>query len=168
MKNYKVISLITLLVLLVLGGAAAGFFFICLRHGISVGGFDVAGEYTSIPMGTSTYLGWIYLLIAIASVIAIISVCWILYVLFKTHPGRAIAILSVIASVPLTFSICLLLASPEQVNILGFEGGGVAGFAARLSEACLYETYLYVTVAFAVLVWAVVHFIKGGIFRVIK
>lgn len=148
-KIYKIIPKVTLLILCAIGIAAALAFFISHFLGKSVGTLEVAGDFLAIPEFTSTFLCWIYILIALAVIVAVISIVIVLKEMFKTHPYMAIAIIAAIISVPLFFALCYwLLSNPGEL------------FEERLSDACIYETYIYVGVALVTLFWGMIHSIR--------
>ena len=53
--------------------------------------------------------------------------------------------------------ICWLLGSPEKVQIIGYEGTDNVGNMARLSDACLYLTYILTLGTLITLVWGVIY-----------
>ena len=156
MKNYKLFPKITLWALLGLGVM----FIIMFFRGGNSGTHEVAGDILSIPRFTDPYLIWAYILVALATVAAIVSVVMLLVQVFKKDKKKGFMVLAILfAYLYLIPQICWALASPAEVNIIGYEGSDNAGTMARLSDAMLYWTYFAVWSTFVVLVWAIIKII---------
>ncbi len=156
MKNYKLFPKITLWALLGLGVM----FIIMFFRGGNSGTHEVAGDILNIPRFTDPYLIWAYILVALAMVAAIVSVVVLLVQVFKKDKKKGFMVLAILfAYLYLIPQICWALASPAEVNIIGYEGSDNAGTMARLSDAMLYWTYFAVLSTFVVLVWAIIKII---------
>ncbi|MBR1381620.1 MAG: hypothetical protein IJ554_04020 [Paludibacteraceae bacterium] len=154
MKNYKLIPQITLWVLLLLGIIVTVMFYV----GGSAGALEVAGDFLDIPRFTDLFLTWNYILVIGAILITLVFVCIGLVKLFKVNPKRAIAILCIFVTfIYIIPQICYLLASPEKVEIIGYEGTDNVGFMARMSEAVIYWVYFMVTATVGTLIWGIIH-----------
>ncbi len=138
MQNYKKISQITLWVLLGVG------ILVCLLFyaGGSQGSLEVAGDFLDIPKFTDLMLNWNYILFGLACVCTLGFVCWEFVKTLKTDPKKAIRQLVVVIAFIALILICWALGSPEKINIIGYEGTDNVGTMARLSDACIYLSYI--------------------------
>ena len=132
--------------------ATAMFFF-----GGSEGSLEVAGDFLDIPKFTDVLLYWIYALVALVILATFGFVLAKLVETFKVDPKRGItSVLVVVAAVGLC-ALCWFLGSPEQIDILGYEGTDNVGNMARMSDAIMYLVYILTISTVAALVWGVIY-----------
>ncbi|MCQ2342949.1 MAG: hypothetical protein MJZ75_05620 [Paludibacteraceae bacterium] len=154
MKDYKMIPKISLWVLMGLGIICSVMFFFL---GGSEGQLEVAGDFLEIPYFTNLFLTWNYILVALVCLVTLAVVVWEFVKLYKVDSKKALRSLFVVVGFVALIVICWMLASPEEVKILGYEGTDNVGGMARLSGACLLLTYILVVATVVALVWGVVH-----------
>lgn len=140
MKNYKLISQITMWILLVLGVAAIAAFFL----GGSAGSLEVAGDYLDIPKFSDLFLVWVYILLGIVVLVTLLFVLVEFGKMFKTDAKKALTSLGVVAAFIGVAVLCWVLGSPEKIDIIGYEGTDNQGFWAQLSDAVIYMCYTLV------------------------
>ena len=138
MQNYKLISKITLWVLLAIGIIVSIMFY----AGGSQGSLEVAGDFLDIPKFSDLMLNWNYILFALACICTLGFVCREFVKTLITDAKKAIRQLAVVIAFVLLIIICWSLGSPDKVNIIGYEGTDNVGNMARLSDACIYLTYI--------------------------
>jgi len=154
MKDYKVLPKIALWALLGIGIICTIMFFFL---GGSEGDIEVAGELLSIPYFTNLFLFWNYILVLLVILVTLGVVVWEFFKLLKSDQKKAIRSLIVVVCFIALVVACWLIGSPEEVKILGYEGTDNIGNMARLSDACMYLTYVLVLATVVTLVWGVVH-----------
>ena len=153
MKNYKLFPKVTIWVLMIVGIIATAMFF----FGGSEGSLEVAGDFLDIPKFTDVLLYWIYALVALVILATFGFVLAKLVETFKVDPKRGItSVLVVVAAVGLC-ALCWFLGSPEQIDILGYEGTDNVGNMARMSDAIMYLVYILTISTVAALVWGVIY-----------
>ncbi len=138
MKNYKLISKITLWVLMIIGIICGVMFYLPY----SEGSIEVAGDFLDIPKYTDLFLTWNYVLVGIACLVTLYFVIVKFISTFRTNPKRALKSLAVVVGFVALIIVCWALGSDAQVNIVGYEGTDNVGFMAHLSDSCLYLTYI--------------------------
>ncbi|MCR4665051.1 MAG: hypothetical protein K5660_06770 [Paludibacteraceae bacterium] len=138
MQKYKLISKITLWVLLAVGIVVSFLFY----AGGSQGSLEVAGDFLNIPKFTDMMLYWNYTLFGLACLATLAFVCVQFVKTLKSDPKKAIRQLAVVIAFILLIVVCWSLGSPEKVNIIGYEGSDNVGTMAKLSDACIYLTYI--------------------------
>ncbi len=153
MKNYKLISQITMWVLLALGVVVVAMFFL----GGSAGSLEVAGDYLDIPKFSDLFLTWVYILLAIVVLVTLFFVCVGQVNLFKTDKKKAIRTLCVIVGFIVLCAACWFLGSPEKIDIIGYEGTDNQGTWAQLSDAVIYMCYALVAGTLVTMCWGLVH-----------
>ena len=151
MKDYKLISKICLAVLFVVGLIVSIMFYV----GGANGSMEVAGDFLDIPRFSDLYLSWNYALVVLGSACFIGSLCMLIAHLWNTNRTNAIILISAIVGLVLLFVICWFIGSPVEVKIIGYEGGDNVGSMARLSDACLYMTYVLVIATICALAWGI-------------
>ena len=153
MKDYKSISKIALLTLMAIGVIVSILFYV----GGSEGSLEVAGDFLDIPRFTNLFLIWNYILLALVCCITLGVVCWEFSKLYKVDKKKATRSLGVVVGFICLLLICWFLGSPAEVKIIGYEGADNVGNMARLSDACLYLTYILTVATIGALVWGVIH-----------
>lgn len=138
MQSYKLISKITLWVLLAVGICVSLLFYV----GGSQGSLEVAGDFLDIPKFTDLMLNWNYILLALVCLCTLGFVCWEFVKTLKSDPKKAIRQLAAVIAFVVLVLVCWSLGSPEKVNIIGYEGADNVGNMARLSDACIYLSYI--------------------------
>ena len=138
MQNYKLISKITLWILLALGICVSLMFYV----GGSEGSLEVAGDFLDIPKYTNLMLYWNYILLGLVCICTLGFVCWQFVKTLMTDTKKAIRQLVVVLVFVALVVVCWMLGSPEEVHIVGYEGTDNVGSMARLSDACLYMSYI--------------------------
>jgi hypothetical protein len=154
MKDYKKIPRIALWVLMGLGIIASVMFFLPVYEGAT---FMVAGDELQVPLYTNLFLTWIYILICLVCVVTIAVVIWEFIKTAKVDMKRAMNQLCIVLGFVALIVLCWLLGSPEKVHIIGYEGVDNVGNMARLSDACLYLTYILTLGTLVTLVWGVIY-----------
>ena len=152
MKDYKKISKLSLWVLLAIGIVASILFF----AGGSNGSLEVAGDFLPIPKFTSMFLFWNYILVALVCLITLAVVVWEFVKTYKVDKIQALKKLAVVVGFVLLLVVCWFVGSPEKVDIIGYEGTDNEGAMARLSDACLYVTYVLVIATIATMAWGII------------
>lgn len=149
MKDYKLISKICLWVLFAAGLIVSIMFFV----GGADGSMEVAGDFLDIPRFSDLYLSWNYVLVVLGSVCFIGSLGMLIAHLWHTNRSNAIILITAIIGLALLFVVCWFLGSPAEVKIVGYEGGDNVGAMARLSDACIYMTYILVVMTVCAMAW---------------
>lgn len=152
MKDYKKISKLSLWVLLAIGIVASVLFF----AGGSNGSLEVAGDFLPIPKFTSMFLFWNYILVALVCLVTLAVVVWEFVKTYKVDKIQALKKLAVVVGFVLLLVVCWFVGSPEKVDIIGYEGTDNVGAMARLSDACLYVTYVLVIATIATMAWGII------------
>jgi len=154
MKDYKKIPRITLWVLLALGIIASVLFYVGGNEAV---GLEVAGDELAIPRFSNLFLIWNYILVFLVCAVTIAVVIWEFVKTAKVDMKRAINQLCVVLGFVALIVFCWLIGSPEKVHIIGYEGTDNVGGMARLSDACLYLTYILTCGTLVTLVWGVIY-----------
>ncbi len=153
MNNYKSIAKLSLWVLLGIGIAISIAFFACG----SEGSLEVAGDFLPIPKFTSIFLFWNYILVALVCLVTLAVVIKNFIDTMKVDRKKAFTSLGVVVAFVAVVLVCWVLGSPEKIDIIGYEGTDNVGTMARMSDACLYLTYILVIATIASMVWGVIH-----------
>ena len=153
MKNYKLVPKVTLWVLMLVGIIATAMFF----FGGSEGSLEVAGDFLDIPKFTNVLLYWIYALVVLVILVTFGFVIAKLVETFKVDPKRGLTSVGVVLGAIALCVLCWFLGSPEEVEILGYEGTDNVGNMARMSDAIMYLVYILTASTVAALVWGVIY-----------
>ena len=153
MKNYKLFPKVTLWVLMLVGIVATALFFL----GGSEGSLEVAGDFLDIPKFTNVLLYWIYALVVLVILVTFGFVLAKLVETFKVDPKRGLVSVGVVLGAVALCALCWFLGSPEEVEILGYEGTDNVGAMARMSDAIMYLVYILTASTVAALVWGVIY-----------
>ena len=153
MKDYKLIPKITLWVLIGLGVIASVLFYLPCSEGT----LEVAGDFLNIPRFSNLFLVWNYILVCLVVLITLGVVCWEFVKTYKVDKKRALNQLFVVLGFVVLVVVCWLLGSSSEVKIIGYEGQDNVGPMAKLSDACLYLTYILTCATLIALVWGVIH-----------
>jgi len=154
MKDYKKVPGIALWALMILGIVCSIMFFFL---GGSEGQLEVAGDFLEIPYFTNLFLVWNYILVALVCLVTLAVVVWEFTKLYKVDKKKAMRGLFVVIGFIALIAICWMLGSTDEIKIIGYEGTDNAGNMARLSDACMYLTYILVLATIVTLVWGVMH-----------
>jgi hypothetical protein len=154
MKDYKKIPRITLWVLLAMGIIASVMFYVGGNEAV---GLEVAGDELAIPRFSNLFLIWNYILVFLVCAVTIAVVIWEFVKTAKVDMKRAINQLCVVLGFIALIVFCWLVGSPEKVHIIGYEGTDNVGGMARLSDACLYLTYILTICTIGTLIWGVIY-----------
>lgn len=119
------------------------------------------GDEFSEPNHTNMLLYWTYFLAILAVAITLVVSVIAYAKLFMAKPKKAISILAILVAFALIFVISWFVASPEKINIIGYEGTDNVGNWARYSEMCLYVCYVLA-------IGAVLAVLGSSIFKAIK
>ena len=141
MKNYSLISKVTLWVLLAIGIIISAMVF---RGGNEAVGLEVAGDELAVPKFTNLFLNWNYILLCLAILVTLIFVVIGFCRQWKADKKKAMFSLCVLIAFVLLFVICWFLGSPEKIQIIGYEGTDNQGFWAQLSDMMMYASYALV------------------------
>ena len=153
MKNYKLFPKVTLWVLMVVGIIATAMFF----FGGSEGSLEVAGDFLDIPKFTNVLLYWIYALVVLVILVTFGFVIAKLVETFKVDPKRGLVSVGVVLGAVALCALCWFLGSPEEVEILGYEGTDNVGAMARMSDAIMYLVYILTASTIVALIWGVIY-----------
>ncbi len=137
MKNYKLIPQITLWVLMALGVVVMLMFFFSGSEGT----MEVAGDYLDIPKHANLMLYWNYILVSLVCLVTLVFVVVKFVSQLMTDTKKALVSLSVVLMFVALVVICWFAGSPEQINIIGYEGTDNVGTMAQMADACMYLTY---------------------------
>lgn len=153
MKDYKLIPKIALWSLMGIGVIISILFYLP----VSEGTLEVAGDFLNIPRFSNLFLIWNYLLVCLVVLITLGVVCWEFVKTYKVDKKKALNSLYVVLGFIALIVICWLLGSSAEVKIIGYEGTDNVGSMAKLSDACLYLTYILTCATIVALVWGVIH-----------
>ena len=153
MKNYKLIPKVTLWILMAVGIIASVMFFV----GGSEGSLEVAGDFLDIPKFTDILLYWNYVLVGLVILVTFGFVIAKLVETFKVDPKRGLTSVGVIIAAIGLCVLCWFLGSPEEVEILGYEGTDNVGAMARMSDAIMSLTYILTASTVVALIWGVIY-----------
>ena len=153
MKNYKLVPKVTLWVLMLVGIIATAMFF----FGGSEGSLEVAGDFLDIPKFTNVLLYWIYALVVLVILVTFGFVLAKLVETFKVDPKRGLVSVGVVLGAVALCALCWFLGSPEEVEILGYEGTDNVGAMARMSDAIMYLVYILTASTIVALIWGVIY-----------
>lgn len=154
MKNYKLIPRFVLWFLMGLGIIASILFFLPLSEAQTL---MVAGDELSIPLFTDLFLTWIYILVALVCAVTLAVVIWEFVKNYRVNRRKALTGLAVVVAFVLLVLVCWCMGSADKVEILGYEGSDNVGPMAKLSDACLYLTYVLFAGTIVTLIWGVIH-----------
>ena len=141
MKNYSLISKVTLWVLLAIGIIISAMVFLGGNEAV---GLEVAGDELAVPKFTNLLLNWNYILLCLAILVTLIFVVIGFCRQWKADKKKAMFSLCVLIAFVLLFVICWFLGSPEKIQIIGYEGTDNQGFWAQLSDMMMYASYALV------------------------
>ena len=141
MKNYSLISKVTLWVLLAIGIIISAMVFLGGNEAV---GLEVAGDELAVHPFTTLFLTWNYILPCLAILVTLIFVVIGFCRQWKADKKKAMFSLCVLIAFVLLFVICWFLGSPEKIQIIGYEGTDNQGFWAQLSDMMMYASYALV------------------------
>ena len=141
MKNYSLISKVTLWVLLAIGLIISAMVFLGGNEAV---GLEVAGDELAVPKFTNLFLNWNYILFGIAVLVTLVFVVAGFCRQFKADSKKAMFTLCVLVAFVLLFVVCWFLGSPEKIQIIGYEGTDNQGFWAQLSDMMMFASYALV------------------------
>ena len=141
MKNYSLISKVTLWVLLAIGIIISAMVFLGGNEAV---GLEVAGDELAVPKFTNLFLNWNYILLCLAILVTLIFVVIGFCRQWKADKKKAMFSLCVLIAFVLLIVICWFLGSPEKIQIIGYEGTDNQGFWAQLSDMMMYASYALV------------------------
>ncbi|MCQ2348741.1 MAG: hypothetical protein MJZ65_06115 [Paludibacteraceae bacterium] len=153
MKDYKMIPKIALWVLMGLGIFVSVLFYV----GGSEGSLEVAGDFLDIPLFTNAFLTWNYILVALVVLITFGVVVREFMKTYKVDKKKAMKSLFVVIGAIVLVLVCWFLGSPEELNIIGYEGTDNVGAMAQLTDACIYLTYILVLATIVSMVWGIIY-----------
>ena len=141
MKNYSLISKVTLWVLLAIGIIISAMVFLGGNEAV---GLEVAGDELAVPKFTNLFLNWNFILLCLAILVTLIFVVIGFCRQWKADKKKAMFSLCVLIAFVLLFVIYWFLGSPEKIQIIGYEGTDNQGFWAQLSDMMMYASYALV------------------------
>ncbi|MCQ2339436.1 MAG: hypothetical protein MJZ79_01445 [Paludibacteraceae bacterium] len=153
MKDYKMIPKLALWVLMGLGVLFSILFFV----GGSEGSLEVAGDFLDIPYFTNLFLTWNYVLVFLVVLITLGVVIWEFTKTYKVDRTKAMRGLYVVLGSIVLILICWCLGSTDELKIIGYEGTDNVGGMAKLTDACIYLTYILVLATIVTMIWGIVH-----------
>lgn len=140
MQKYKLISKISLWVLLAVGALFSVLFYALGNSGTLL----VAGDELGIPTFTDGFLFWNYTLLALVCLITLGFVIVSYVEMFKSDRKKALTTLAVLVGFVLLAVICWFLGSAEKIEIIGYEGTDNQGAWAQLSDMMIFLCYFLV------------------------
>ena len=152
MKDYKLIPKIALWSLMAIGVIVSVLFYLP----VSEGTLEVAGDFLNIPRFSNLFLVWNYILVCLVVLITLGVVCWEFVKTYKVDKKKALNQLCVVLGFVVLILVCWFLGSSDEVKIIGYEGQDNVGPMAKLSDACLYLTYILICATIVALVWGVI------------
>ena len=153
MKNLALLPKITLWVLLAIGIVISALFYV----GGSAGTLEVAGDALNIPKFTDLFLNWNYILFAIVCLVTLAVVCVTFARRFATDRKGALKSLAIVCLFVVVAVVCWVLGSPEQIDIVGYEGTDNVGAMAQLTDAMMYFTYVLFVGVIIAIIWGAIH-----------
>ena len=153
MKDYKLIPKIALWSLMAIGVIVSVLFYLP----VSEGTLEFAGDFLNIPRFSNLFLVWNYILVCLVVLITLGVVCWEFVKTYKVDKKKALNQLCVVLGFVVLILVCWFLGSSDEVKIIGYEGQDNVGPMAKLSDACLYLTYILICATIVALVWGVIH-----------
>ena len=153
MKDYKLIRKIALWSLMAIGVIVSVLFYLP----VSEGTLEVAGDFLNIPRFSNLFLVWNYILVCLVVLITLGVVCWEFVKTYKVDKKKALNQLCVVLGFVVLILVCWFLGSSDEVKIIGYEGQDNVGPMAKLSDACLYLTYILTCATIVALIWGVIH-----------
>ena len=154
MKNINLIPKITLWVLLAFGVVFSIMFY---AGGNEAEGLEVAGDILSIPVYTTLFLNWNYILLALVILVTVVAVCGSFVLQYQQNRKKAIQSLLVVVGFVILAVICWFLGSPEKVDILGYEGTDNVGGMAQMADAIMYLTYILLAGVICTVCWGAIY-----------
>ena len=154
MKNYSLISKVTLWVLLAIGLIISAMVFLGGNEAV---GLEVAGDELAVPKFTNLFLNWNYILFGIAVLVTLVFVVAGFIRLWKSDKKKASFTLGVLIAFVLLFVICWFLGSPEKIQIIGYEGTDNEGFWAQLADMMMYASYALVCGTIIAIIYGWIH-----------
>jgi FtsH-binding integral membrane protein len=154
MKNYNLISKVTLWTLMLFGIFATAIFFL---GGNEAEGYEVAGDILNVPVFTNLFLGTNYAYFFLAVLATLCFVCLGFVSMFKQDSKKAMFSLGVVVAFVLLFVVCWFIGSPDKLDIIGYEGTDNQGFWAQLSDMMMYVCYALVCGVICSIVWGAVY-----------
>ncbi len=154
MKNYNLISRVTLWVLMAFGIIATAVFFL---GGNQAEGYEVAGDILAVPNFTNLFLATNYIYFFLALLATLFFVCAGFVSKFQQDKKRALFSLGVVLAFVLLFVICWFLGSPDKLDIIGYEGTDNQGFWAQLSDMMMYACYILVCGVICSIAWGAIY-----------
>ena len=154
MKNYNMISRITLWVLMAFGIIATAIFFL---GGNQVEGYEVAGDMLAVPNYTNLFLFTNYAYFCLVLLVTVCFVCIGFFNLFKQDKKKAVSTLCVLVAFVLLFVVCWFLGSPEKIDIIGYEGTDNQGFWAQLADMMMFVCYALVCGVLCSIAWGAIY-----------
>ena len=154
MKNYSLISKVTLWVLLAIGLIISAMVFLGGNEAV---GLEVAGDELAVPKFTNLFLNWNYILFGLVVLITLAVVVVEFVNNWKTNRRKAYMMLGAVCGFVLLGCVCWFLGSPEKINIIGYEGTDNEGAWAQLADAVIYACYFLFAATIVALIWGVIH-----------
>ncbi len=153
MKNYSLITNITMWVLLGIGVIFSVLFFV----GGSEGSLEVAGDFLDIPLYTDALLNWVYVLFGITIVATLVAVVASFVRTFKADKKKGWKQVAVTCLFAAVLVISWFLGSPDKIEILGYEGTENFGAWAQMTDAVMYSIYILMGATIAALAWGAIY-----------
>lgn len=121
------------------------------------GTLEVAGDILDIPNYTDPLFYFCYVLLGLAILASLYSVGVEFIGKCKSDKKAAIKSVCGILLLAIICVVCWFLGSPEEIQILGYEGSENVGFWAQMTDTVLYATYILAAVTVVVIIWGFVH-----------
>ncbi len=137
-NKLNLITKITLWALLAITVVVGGLFF----FGGDDTPYEVGGDSMWNPLFTDTLIYWMYVLIALTILITVGLSLMQFVQSFIANPKKGVKSLSILVAFAAVFVISWFLGSPDEINIIGYEGTSNVGFWAQFTDMCIYSIYI--------------------------
>jgi len=152
--NINLLPKVTLWALLLIGIVMSALFFIGGDEAI---GLEVAGDTLNIPVFTSLFLVWNYILLSLTILVTLGVVIKAFVDQYKADQKKAIRSLIIVCSFVVIALACWFMGSSEKMNIIGYEGTDNEGAMAQLTDAMMYFTYILFAGVIGAIIWGAVY-----------
>lgn len=130
---------------------------VLFQLGGSEGALEVAGDMLDIPNYTDPLIYFCYTLLGLAVIATLFAVIVGFVGTCKADKKAAFKSLGVLVAFVAVLVICWFLGSPEEVQILGYEGTDNVGGWAQFTDAVMYATYLLALGTVLTIIWGAVY-----------
>ncbi|MCM1034971.1 MAG: hypothetical protein NC038_00215 [Paludibacter sp.] len=130
---------------------------VLLHLGGSEGTLEVAGDMLDIPNYTNPLIYFCYTLLGLAIVATLYAVIAGFVGTCQSDKKSALKSLGILVAFVAVLVVCWFLGSPEEVQILGYEGTENVGGWAQFTDAVMYATYILVAGTVLAIIWGAIY-----------